>query len=106
MLARRTGLSSGGTHSLCTRASWLSTSLPRSAQNVLEDSRLILLRTVTEGRLGGSVAYASTSAQVVVSRSVGSSPTSDSVLTARSLEPAWDSVSPSLSAPPLRALSH
>ena len=41
-----------------------------------------------------------TSAQVTISRLVGSSPASGSVLTARSLEPASDSVSPSLSAPP------
>ena len=41
-----------------------------------------------------------TSAQVTVSRSVSSSPTSGSGLMARSLEPASDSVSPSLSAPP------
>ena len=37
-----------------------------------------------------------TSAQVVISRSVGSSPASGSVLTAQSLEPVSDSVSPSL----------
>ena len=43
-----------------------------------------------------------TSAQVTISWSVGSSPASGSVLTAWSLEPASDSVSPSLSAlPPL-----
>ena len=41
-----------------------------------------------------------TSAQVMISRSVGSSPASDSVLTAQSLEPASNPVSPSLSAPP------
>ena len=41
-----------------------------------------------------------TSAQVMISWSVSSSPTSGSVLTAQSLEPALDSVSPSLSAPP------
>ena len=41
-----------------------------------------------------------TSAQVTISRSVGSSPVSGSGLMARSLEPASDSVSPSLSAPP------
>ena len=40
-----------------------------------------------------------TSAQVMVSRFVGSSPVSGSVLTAQSLEPDSDSVSPSLSAP-------
>ena len=41
-----------------------------------------------------------TLAQVMISRFVSSSPVSGSVLTARSLEPASDSVSPSLSAPP------
>ena len=41
-----------------------------------------------------------TSAQVMISPFVSSSPASGSVLTARSLEPASDSVSPSLSAPP------
>ena len=41
-----------------------------------------------------------TSAQVMTSRFRSSSPASGSVLTARSLEPASDSVSPSLSAPP------
>ena len=40
-----------------------------------------------------------TSAQVRISRLVGSSPASGSVLTARSLEPVSDSVSPSLSLP-------
>ena len=44
------------------------------------------------------------SAQVMISRSVSSSPASDSVLTAQSLEPALDSVSPSLSTPPPLAL--
>ena len=48
-----------------------------------------------------------TSVQIMISPSVSSSPVSGSVLTAQSLEPALDSVSPSLSAPPLlmRALS-
>ena len=41
-----------------------------------------------------------TSAQVMIFQSVSSSPTSSSVLTSQSLEPASDSVSPSLSAPP------
>ena len=45
-----------------------------------------------------------TSAQVMISRFVSSSPASGSVRTARSLEPASDSVSPSLSAPPLLTL--
>ena len=46
-----------------------------------------------------------TSAQVMISQSVGSSPTSGSVLTAQSLEPASDSVSPSLSDPTPLVLS-
>ena len=41
-----------------------------------------------------------TSAQVTISRSVGSSPASGSVLTAQSLELVSDSVSPSLCDPP------
>ena len=45
-----------------------------------------------------------TSAQVMISQFVGSSPASGSVLTAQSLEPASDSVSPPLSAPPLLTL--
>ena len=48
-----------------------------------------------------------TSAQVMISQSVSSSPTSGSALTAQSLEPASDSVSPflSLSAPTLLMFS-
>ena len=48
-----------------------------------------------------------TSAQIMISRFVSSSPVSGSVLTAQSLEPALDSVSPSLSLCPssARALS-
>ena len=45
-----------------------------------------------------------TSTQVMISRFVSSSPTSGSVLTVQTLEPASDSVSPSLSAPPLLML--
>ena len=45
-----------------------------------------------------------TSAQVMISRSVSSIPVSGSVLRAQSLEPASDSGSPSLSAPPLLML--
>ena len=44
-------------------------------------------------------------AQVMISRLMSSSPVSGSVLTAQSLEPALDSVSPSLFAPPTGALS-
>ena len=42
-----------------------------------------------------------TSAQFIISWLVGSSPMSGSVLIAQSLDPASDSVSPSLSVPPL-----
>ena len=45
-----------------------------------------------------------TLAQVMISWSVSLSPASGSVLTAQGLEPASDSVSPSLSAPPLSTL--
>ena len=45
-----------------------------------------------------------TSTQVMISWFVSSSPSSCSMLTAQSLEPASDSVSPSLSAPPLLVL--
>ena len=45
-----------------------------------------------------------TSAQVMILLFVGSSPALGSVLTAQSLEPALDSVSASLSAPPLLML--
>ena len=43
--------------------------------------------------------------RVIISWSMGSSPAWGSVLTAQSLEPALDSVSSSLSAPPLLMLS-
>ena len=43
-----------------------------------------------------------TSAQLMISQFVGLSPVLDFVLTAQSLEPASDSVSPSLSDPPRR----
>ena len=46
-----------------------------------------------------------TSAQVMISQFVSSSPVSGSVLTAQTLEPALDSVSPSLCPSPTRALS-
>ena len=46
-----------------------------------------------------------TLAQVTISQLMSSSPVLGSALTAQSLEPASDSVSPSLFAPPLLALS-
>ena len=55
------------------------------------------------GAWGAQSVKRPTSAQVTISRSVSSSPASGCVPTARSLEPASDSVSP-LSAPPLLML--
>ena len=54
--------------------------------------------------LGASQLKHPTLAQVVISQFVSSSPASGSVPTAQSLEPASDSVSRSLSAPPLLML--
>ena len=58
------------------------------------------------GRLGGSVGWASNfnSGHDLTFRSVSLSPASGTGLIAQSLEPASDSVSPSLSAPPLLTL--
>ena len=56
------------------------------------------------GRLVAPSIKRPNSAQVMISRFTSSSPALDSVLTAQSLEPASDSVSPSLSAPSLLAL--
>ena len=60
--------------------------------------------TLTWGAWAAQSVKCPTSAQVMISRFVGSSPASGSVLTAQSLEPASDSVSPSLYAPPLLML--
>ena len=67
------------------------------------------VRQDQKGRVQGAVGAQSvrppTSAQVMISGFVGSGPMPGSVLTAQSLEPALDSVSPSLSAPSLLMLS-
>ena len=66
-----------------------------------------IIKSKNEGHGGAWVAQSvgrPTWAQVMISQSVGSSPALGSVLIARSLEPASDSVSPSL-APPLLVLS-
>ena len=63
------------------------------------------LKKQLEGHLGGSVGWRPTSTQVMISRFVSWSPGSGSALTARSLEPASDSVFPSLSAPTLLMLA-
>ena len=62
------------------------------------DSRYI--KTQTRGTWVAPSVKRPTSAQVMISQSVSSSPMPGSVPTARSLEPASDAVSPSLSDPP------
>ena len=56
------------------------------------------------GSLVAQLVKGLTSPQVMILWFVSSSPVSGSVLTAQSLEPASDAVSPSLSAPPLLML--
>ena len=70
--------------------------LPVCAQNDPSCSR----NAPTGGAWVAQSAERLTLAQVMISQFVGSSPASGSLLTAQSLEPASDSVSPSLSAPP------
>ena len=65
---------------------------------------MLIKISVLLGCLGGSVERP-TLVQVMILPFVGSSPTLGSVLTARSLEPAFDSVSPSLCPFPAHALS-
>ena len=67
----------------------------RHSEQVSDEAR-DTIKIMKQGRLGGSVGSASNFSQVTISRSVSSSPTSGSVLTARSLEPVSDSVFPSL----------
>ena len=64
-----------------------------------------LRNKMDKGHRGAQLVECSASAQVMISQFVSSSPKSSSVLTAQSLEPASDSVSPPLSAPPLLMLS-
>ena len=59
----------------------------------------VLQKGMSRGSRAAQLVKRPTSAQVMISWSVGSSPASGSVLTARTLEPTSDSVSPSLSLP-------
>ena len=71
-----------------------------------KEMRIVSLKT--KGRWGAWVAQAverPTSAQVMISRSVGSSPASGSVLTPQSLEPVSDPVSPCPHLSPAHAFS-
>ena len=73
----------------------------RLRTTVLETTLRLVSKTPSGGAWVAWLVKRPTSAQVMISRSVSSSPTSGSVLTAQSLQPVSDSVSPSLSAPPL-----
>ena len=67
-------------------------------KHIIHDPSLPLVKTIaTRGPGVAQLVKRLTSAQVMISRFMGSSPASGSVLTAQSLEPASDSVSPSLS---------
>ena len=66
----------------------------------------ITQKVTRKGHRGPQLVKHLSSTQVMISWFVGSSPASGSVLIARSLEPASDSVPPSLSAPPLLMLTH
>ena len=65
----------------------------------------LVLKTKSWGAWVAQLLEYPTSAQVMISRFVSSSPVWDSVLTAQSLEPASDSVCVSLSASPLLTCS-
>ena len=70
----------------------------------IQNSEIIMLKKKLSGSAWESQSVKRpTSAQVMISQSVSSSPASGSMLTAQSLEPPSDSVSPPLSAPPLLA---
>ena len=75
--------------------------LPRSVnlRSTLAGVFLLLKHLIPSGAPGWLRVKCLTSAQVTTSRLMGSSPVSASVLTAQSLEPASDSVSPSLTLP-------
>ena len=79
--------------------------VPLSVQ--LKDRRThsaLVNRTAWRGSWVAQSVERPTSAQVMISRFMGSCPASGSALTAQSLEPASDSVSPSLSATPMVTL--
>ena len=76
-------------------------SLPLPANQYLSTEEVLSMkRRIVEGRLGGSVGWASNFSSGHNLTFVGLSPASGSVLTAWSLEPASASVSASLSVPP------
>ena len=84
--------------SLCCLPGWVE--LADGEEELLTSSltklMMALSKTHTRGAWVAQSVKQPTSAQVMISRSVSSSPASGSVLTAQSLEPVSDSVSPSL----------
>ena len=74
----------------------------RTTEKLPEDQK-VYIKMFRGARVAQSVKRP-TSAQVTISRFVGSSPVSGSVLTAQNLESASESVSPCVSAPSLLAL--
>ena len=77
-----------------------SASLPPSLPLSLSLSKINLKNKFFRGTWVAQLVKHLISAQVMISQFVSSSPTSGSVLIAWSMEPALDSVSPSLSVPP------
>ena len=80
----------------------------RTLQDLLSSVSLPLKLSVNQGAWAAQSVERPTSAQVMISWLMNSSPASGSVLTAQSLEPASDSLSPSLPLfpSPAHALSH
>ena len=77
----------------------------KGSKNISEKSGSVKKRGSDRGAWVAQSVKHPTSAQVIISRFVGLSPTSGSVQTAQSLRPVWDSVSPSLCLSPTCALS-
>ena len=95
----------GGGHglqvSLCPCLDLLEAGLARSLASLGFSLSMCLKNTKYQGVWVAQLVKRPTSAHIMISQPMSSSPESGSVLTARSLEPPSDSVSPSLSAPPL-----
>ena len=73
--------------------------LPNPQPHLTVRGKIVVKRWPTRAARVAPSVERPTSAQVTILQSVGSSPASDSVLTARSLEPASESVSLSLPLP-------
>ena len=87
----------GGCQHLDTCRFWIPNNFPTCLILCLQS---LLLKVMDWGAWVAQTVEQPSSARVMISQSVSSSPVSGSVLTAQNLEPVSDSVSPSLSAPP------